>query len=279
MDPLLPSRSASPLNSGGRPRVGPNGTSIRECSCFIMASDDPELCTRTLVDYLTHTAPGVCEAASRLNDLRKALRKAKAPCAVIDAAKVSSVTLAHNAVQRHAMYARAVKGLRIPPSFLSETLSARLSAYDTALAPTAKAVIDVMTALCARPAELMSLEVTPLGVVGYAKSRGDAMEPRPFLSLIGKERAVALLEWVQCAIADDVLPDPGSRGVTLYRALLSLHGIKPSDLRKLGAELAVRANGGLHGTDSHRMALRRLALRHSAAIYPSAAEHYAIVLD
>jgi hypothetical protein len=135
-------------------------------------------------------------------------------------------------------------------------------------------VLDVMVALAARPAELARLAIGPDDLVrGFAKARGAAA--RPYAGMLERGRAAALLGWVQAAIRAGQVPDPGTPGSKPYRALLAPHGLKPKDLRALGAEYAARAAGAQ--TDAMRSEVRRLALRHKAARAPT--QYYSIVRD
>ena len=91
------------------------------------------------------------------------------------------------------------------------------------------------------------------------------------------ERAQKLLIWIQTAIKDGYLRNPGIVGVKWLNNFLKGYNIKPYDLRRIGADHASRVHGGHN--DSHRMILRSIALRHSPDGPHSSAEHYGIMND
>ena len=260
---------------GGKVPFSADGRTIKEMAEDIARAEYPEELATETAQIIADASPDIATAASRLAHLRRFLREAGGSLGAIESTKMPDITAALNSANRFAQSKRIVEGLRPPLFYCADAVEQRLEEYDVEAAPRLQAAIDVMIAMCARPAELSTLNVIGDTVSGFAKGRGAGA--RPLLSMVRAEgRAAELLEWIQGGIANGIIPNPGKPGVKAYRTFLAQHKLKPSDLRKLGAEYAVRAHGGT--TDAHRMGLRRLALRHADAGRPSAAEHYAIVL-
>ncbi|CAJ0837416.1 13627_t:CDS:1 [Entrophospora sp. SA101] len=100
------------------------------------------------------------------------------------------------------------------------------------------------------------------------------------------ERACQLLTWIQTAIKNGHLRNPGIVGVKWLNKFLkkyesetlcSAYNLKPSDLRKIGADHACIVHEGRN--DADRLNIRRKALRHSPDGPHSPAENYAIIND
>ncbi|POG59101.1 hypothetical protein GLOIN_2v1488089 [Rhizophagus irregularis DAOM 181602=DAOM 197198] len=136
---------------------------------------------------------------------------------------------------------------------LSEIINATKNPNITALAnrmQAEKPPADVMIMLSMRPAEVITLRIENVHVIGFAKSRGDSA-PRSFLSMEKSEtRAKELLTWIQKSIDSGILRDPGKPGVKWFNTYLKQYNIKPSDLRKIGLDHLSRVDGGRN--DSHR---------------------------
>src|SRR5690242_18458496 len=113
-----------------------------------------------------------------------------------------------------------------------------------------------MVALSMRPGEVKTLQLTPEGVTGFGKAallKGQ-LTPRPYAGLLPQEQAAGLLAWVQAAIKDRRLPDPGLRGSKAYRTITGRNGLMPKDLRVLGSHYASQDAR----TEAHRMHIRRV---------------------
>jgi hypothetical protein len=91
------------------------------------------------------------------------------------------------------------------------------------------------------------------------------------------ESACQLLIWIQTAIKNGHLRDPGIVGVKWLNKFLKKYNLKPGDLRKIGADHACIVHEGCN--DADRLNIRRKALRHSPDGPHSPAENYAIIND
>lgn len=265
------------LSQGGSPPVWPGQTTTRELAAEILGSRDSAHSASKAADWALANTETVTVASSRLRYLREQLRAQGAAQEVIDATKRPGVTAQANEVSNARVYGGR-RRLQVPDGLRREAVAERLESYDTSKPRlvTVPALADVMIAVSARPAEVatMRIDADGGGVTGFCKARTQA--ERPYLGLISAERAADLLDWVQCAIESHIIADPKS-SKPLGTYLRNEYGLVPSDLRKIGAELAVRESGA--ETDAERNHARKVALRHADAFSPSASDHYAIVTD
>lgn len=247
---------------------------MNERAKSVLQSADPVAAARAAADDLIQSSDGSNTlAASRLAHLRRCLKRQRASQAVIDAAKRASISVAANA-ERDGKFRtgdRSRVGIVPPPRFELKPLMARLAALDTKKQVTKDDVLDVITALSLRPSEVATIQITPSGVTGFAKGRGDT-QPRPYVGLVSPERASELLEWVRNGIRSRHIPNPSLKGSNTYIRMIKPLGITPKDLRAIGSHYVSQGAA----TDSQRMVLRRLALRH-ADIRATAADRYGVV--
>ncbi|RHZ70956.1 hypothetical protein Glove_264g42 [Diversispora epigaea] len=175
--------------------------------------------------------------SSRLSYLRRELCINGVTEEVIDATKDRDITKESNRLQKMRREILTCQKLDPPDYFMPEAILERLQGYCISELPTEQALADIITMLCMRPAEVTTLHITNGFVTGYAKGRGiDKGEPRKFRSMEKDEKqACELLTWIQKAIANGTLQDPGIPGIKWFNSFLKSYGIKPSDLRELGA--------------------------------------------
>lgn len=264
------------MTSGGKAPVGADGKTISDMAREIMGAADPGLKAHETTEYLIASTTDFVKANSRLSHLRRALRDLKAPEAVVGRTQRREVSKAANEWKDMGFAAPGGLMHNGPvqhPHYQREAVLGRIAKMDTKRAPTKQDVINIMVALCMRPAEVKSLQITEKGVTGFAKGAisGD-FRPRPFASILERERATELLGWVQRAISSHKLPDPGTPGSKPYRTLLAPYNLKPKDLRAIGANIYSESAQ----CDAERLYQRRLALRH-LNLGPSAAERYSNV--
>ncbi|HVE14516.1 MAG TPA: hypothetical protein VNI01_14045, partial [Elusimicrobiota bacterium] len=208
----MATRRARP--KGGKAPVFADGSTLAEAALRALRAPAPGVAARETADEIVRLSADAEQASSRLTHYRAALRRAGAPPSVVDAAKRPELTTAAN--QRRfdrfgAPGGPAQAGLAPPPAWAFEAVRARLARADPSRPAAKRDVLDVMIALAARPAELARLEIGADGSVrGFAKARGAA--GRPYAGMLDRERAAALLGWVQAAIRRGELPDPGTPG-------------------------------------------------------------------
>ncbi|RHZ47838.1 hypothetical protein Glove_566g31 [Diversispora epigaea] len=214
--------------------------------------------------------------SSQLSYLRRELHKNGTSDEVIDATKDRYITEESNRLQKMRRKILTHQKLDSPDHFTPEVILERLQGYRISDSPTEQALADIITMLCMRPAEVTTLRIANGHVMGYAKGRGiDKGEPRKFRSMEKDEkRACELFTWIQKAIANGVLRDPGIPGIKWFNSFLKPYGIKPSDLRELGANYTAM----IHEPENpgQRLNIMREALRHNPR-YVSPVKHYARV--
>ncbi|RHZ73740.1 hypothetical protein Glove_229g128 [Diversispora epigaea] len=148
--------------------------------------------------------------SSRLLRLKRELKNIGALFQIIEAIKFSDITENANKIQSVNQKKAEAKHINYPDKFTLESVQERLNAYDLKTPPNYQALADVITIhvpkidfgflsivitmLCIRPAELITLRIIDAGVTGYAKNRDQPDIPRKFRSMEkNQERAKELL--------------------------------------------------------------------------------------
>lgn len=239
----------------------------------ILADGDPETAAYLTALYIVDNSPDSIAARDRLSHLRRALRELGAPPDVVSLTRMPDVTKAANDEQKRRLDHRVGAGLDMPDSFTPEAIMHRLQHYDVEYdTPSYSSVADIMAALSLRPSELMRICLEDKGVTGCSKKKGDD-RPMPLISILPLDRARELLEWNRMAVVGGHLEDPGRPGAKSLNKHLKPYNILPSDLRKIGAELAVRASHAKNATGEIRV--RAGALRH--VLFGRAVDNYGVV--
>lgn len=285
--------SIGPIN----PTTGRN-MSTKEMALAVLAAADKEAAAKSFVDFIIlNTMEGAALQSSRLSNVRKILKDLGAEQSIIDLFKAPAITTAANEKHSQKSAARLVKRIQVEisggseqpaddddaeteePIFIPEyyklkNVYSRLLSYDTTQHPTIGSLVDVMILWSARPAEIMSLQVSDEAMaVGYAKGEN---APRLTVTFLPLSQAKKYLDWIQQY--KETMPLPTKDGKKYREFLRPFEGLKIKTLRCIGAEYAAYCNTANknYTNDKELMALRRIALRHIPQV--SSAEFYSVVV-
>ena len=147
---------------------------------------------------LSSSAPNPVAGGSQLTLLQKKLRNRGADHLKKEATKIPHITTESNKIQARRLVFEKFEGVDWPEHFFLEPVQERLEKCDFSLSPSKEDLVDVMTMLCMRPADVAGLCIDRYEAsneiwynsdyswycTGYSKTKETGVgEPRPFLSM------------------------------------------------------------------------------------------------
>ncbi|CAG8815705.1 467_t:CDS:2, partial [Dentiscutata erythropus] len=199
-----------------------------------------------IVYDLASSAPTTVAENSRLNLLRKELRRLEANYLITEATKIPFITEEANQIQARKYILRGINGYNCSEFFYLEKIQKRLNKY-----------------------------VKNLRINRYKPSRESWYNPDYFWYCIGYAKNKgerSILNKFPFLLKDK----NGNTNIAPFNQFLNRYRITSYILRKIGADHTFRVHGGRN--DSRHQYLRQLACRHKIG-YTLSVEHYSVMND